>query len=117
MLLSAGFGLVCWRNFNKGLAHFRKSAVLTRLKVWTNDGFPVYVESVLADVAFEPEVFVHDKRIGYPQQLPEKRISLPLKVNPSPPEIDLHPPLDEPVPPYSGYFGKAYAFDNKDSVL
>jgi len=88
MLLSTGFGVVCWLNFNKGLAHF------------------LYVEKALAQVAFEPEVFVHEKRSEYPPQPADHHISVNLGIN-------LLPSVDELLPPYS-YSGKPLAIDNKD---
>jgi len=42
MIASCILGGVCWKNFNKGLAHF------------------LYVESILAKYDFEPETFTHD---------------------------------------------------------
>ncbi|EMD35052.1 hypothetical protein CERSUDRAFT_85786 [Gelatoporia subvermispora B] len=42
LVISGGFGVVCWRNFGEGLAHY------------------LHVEAVLAESGFAQEVFTHD---------------------------------------------------------
>ena len=62
MTASCVLGVICWRNFDKGLAHYRSFCALDfflfLLELTT---FAVYVENILAKDDFHPELFDHDE--------------------------------------------------------
>jgi hypothetical protein len=71
MFLSCVFGVICWRNFNKGLAHYR-ACIFTPFicplpahrETYTIDR-TVYVEDTLSQAGFRPGVFSNsDKDSG-----------------------------------------------------
>jgi hypothetical protein len=57
LIASCILGIICWRNFNKGLGHF------------------IYVESVLAKGDFEHETFTHDvEKLDFDPDLPRNKL-------------------------------------------
>lgn len=63
MIASCIFGAICWKNFDKGLAHYRPSSLFALLSP-SSPICTVYAEGVLGQENFEPGVFTHDIEKG-----------------------------------------------------
>lgn len=59
LIASIILGIMCWRNFHKGLAQFCKCFIYLLWSRGFNATFVVYADDMLTGVDFEPEVFEH----------------------------------------------------------
>ncbi|KAI0034556.1 hypothetical protein K488DRAFT_83851 [Vararia minispora EC-137] len=87
MIVSVVFGVICWRNFGGGLAHY------------------LHADNALRSSSFEPELFVHEaEKAGTSASRADRRIILKL-------DIDSLSSSDE-LPPYKSSI-ESFALDSK----